>query len=223
MLEEDRMYTSTETDNVNDPQFKDPVIQRTLAHRKLIEHQADDVKITHIMKQIMGRQIGEKRIFTNRTEGSMKGRVEFYMVDGVLYANKEDQGPGKPVLPQNMVNNEIFRAHTATHHRGMQVALEHIRKYYHHSSATSEVTLENLAAKLLPCLKCMWRQKMSLTRGVLPYAESRSILMTMGGLPCAIWSHDIIHLSNEDIMEIPKKYLSLMACNGCGFAHTKLS
>ena len=68
----------------------------------------------------------------------------------------------------------------------------------------------------------MYRKKLTLTRGVLPYAESRSILMTIGGVPCSIWSHDILHLISPDEYEIPEKYLSLICCNGCGMAHTKL-
>tara|TARA_B110001452_G_scaffold127949_1_gene106307 strand:- start:68 stop:1939 length:1872 start_codon:yes stop_codon:yes gene_type:complete len=68
----------------------------------------------------------------------------------------------------------------------------------------------------------MYRKKLTLTRGVLPYAESRSILMTMGGVPCSIWSHDIFHLISRDEYEIPEKYLSVIGCNGCGMAHTKL-
>ena len=146
-LEDNIMYTSTETDEVTHPHFRYPVIQRTLANRKLIEDQADDLKVTHIMKKVIERQARKKRTFTKRAAGSMKNRTEFYMVDGVLYANKEYQGHGKPVLPQSMVITEIFRAHKATHHRGMQVALEHIRKHYHHSPATSEVTLEAMAGK----------------------------------------------------------------------------
>ena len=64
---------------------------------------------------------------------------------------------------------------------------------------------------------------MTLTRGVLLYAESRSILMSIGGMPCSIWSHDIMHLISLNIYEVPMKYLSLICCNGCGMAHTKLS
>ena len=68
----------------------------------------------------------------------------------------------------------------------------------------------------------MYRKRLTLTRGVLPYAESRSILITLGGLPCSVWSHDILHLISKDEYEIPEKYLSLICCNGCGMAHTKL-
>ena len=84
------------------------------------------------------------------------------------------------------------------------------------------MTLEDLARKTLPCQTCMYRKKLTLTRGVLPYAESRSILMTIGGVPCSVWSHDILHLISNDGYEIPEKYLSLICCNGCGMAHTKL-
>ena len=144
------------------------------------------------------------------------------MVDGVLYAHQEGKGKGKPVLSQGMVISEIFRAHKNTRHNGEDRALEYIRQKFHHSPATSVMTLEDLAQRLLPCQTCLYRKKLTLTRGVLPYAESRSILMTFGGQPCSVWSHDILHLISRDWFEIPLKYLSLLACNGCGMAHTRL-
>ena len=144
------------------------------------------------------------------------------MVDGVLYAHQEGKGKGKPVLPQGMVISEIFRAHKNTRHNGEDRALEYIRQKFHHSPATSVMTLEDLAQRLLPCQTCLYRKKLTLTRGVLPYAESRSISMTFWGQPCSVWSHDILHLISRDWFEIPLKYLSLLACNGCGMAHIKL-
>ena len=66
------MYTSTEKDEVTHPHLKDPMIQRTLAHRKLVEHQADDTKIMHIMEKVVQRQERHKRTFLKRTAGSRK-------------------------------------------------------------------------------------------------------------------------------------------------------
>ena len=84
------------------------------------------------------------------------------------------------------------------------------------------MTLEELAEKALPCHTCMYRKKLTLTRGFLSYAEARSILISIGGVACSVWSHDIFHLISKDWFEVPLKYLSLLCCNGCGMAHTRL-
>ena len=209
-------------DEVTHPQFQDPIIQRTLKHRKLQRYQADDDKISYIIERVIEKQNRNKRTFLKRPKTNRKGTLEFYLVDNVLYAYQEGEGKGKPVLPQGMIVTELYRAHRNTGHNGGETAIEYIRHKFHHSTATSEETLEEIVGKLLPCQTCMYRKRLTLTRGVLPYAESRSILMTLGGVPCSVWSHDILHLISKDEYEIPEKYLSLICCNGCGMAHTKL-
>ena len=171
---------------VTHPQFQDPIIQRTLTHRKLQRYQADDDKISYIIERVIEKQNRNKRTFLKRPQTSRKGTLEFYLVDNVLYAYQEGEGKGKPVLPQGMVITEIYRAHRNTRHNGGDRALEYIRQNFHHSPATSVMTLEEIAGKIPPCQTCMYRKKLKLTRGVLPYAESRSILMTVGGVPCSI-------------------------------------
>ena len=220
--EEDDMFKSTEMNEVNHPQFQDPIIQRTLAHRKLQRYQADDDKISYIIETVKEKQNRNKRTFLKRPQTGRKGTLEFYLVDNVLYAYQEGEGKGKPVLPQGMIVTEVYRAHRNTGHNGGEVAIEYLRHKFHHSTATSDETLEETVGKLLPCLTCMYRKRLTLTRGVLAYAESRSILMSLGGEPCSVWSHDILHLISKDEYEIPEKYLSLLCCNGCGMAHTKL-
>ena len=51
--EDDAMFSTIETDEVTHPQFQDPVIQRTLAHKKLMRHQSEDIKISHIIKTVL--------------------------------------------------------------------------------------------------------------------------------------------------------------------------
>ena len=84
--EEDGMFETIEMDEVTHPQFQDPVIQRTLAHRKLQHYQSDDEKISHIIEGVLDRQRRKKRTFLKRAQNSRKRTLEFYMVDGVLYA-----------------------------------------------------------------------------------------------------------------------------------------
>ena len=167
--EDDEMFSTIEMDEVTHPQFQDPIIQRTLAHKKLIRHQSDDEKITHIIKEVLKRKERRKLTFLKRTPGSKKRTLEFYMVEGVLYAHQEGKGKGKPLLPESMVITELYRAHKITRHTGESRALENIRQRFHHLPATSVITLEELAEKALPCQTCMYRKKLTLTRGVLPY------------------------------------------------------
>ena len=89
------------------------------------------------------------------------------MIEGVLYAHQEGRGKGKPVLPNSMVVTELYRAHKNTRHTGESRAVENIRQRFHHSPATSVMTLEELAEKALPCHTCMYRKKLTLTRGFL--------------------------------------------------------
>ena len=130
-----------------------------------MEYQADDIKIINIIKQVVKRQERKKKTFLKRAPGSLKRTLEFYMIDGVLYAHQQGQGRGKPVLPERMVVAELYRAHKITKHRGTQPVMEYIRQHFHHSPATSVITLEEYAEKALPCQLCMYRQKMTLTRG----------------------------------------------------------
>ena len=109
--EEDRMFDSTEMDEVTHPQFQDPIIQRTLKHRKLQRYQADDDKISYIIETVKEKQNRNKRTFLKRPQTSRKGTLEFYLVDNVLYAYQEGEGKGKPVLPQGMIVTELYRAH----------------------------------------------------------------------------------------------------------------
>jgi hypothetical protein len=161
--EEDSMFNSMEMDEVTHPQFQDPVIQRTLAHRKLQRYQADDEKISYIIEGVAERQKRNKRTFLKRPPNSRKGTLEFYMVNRVLYAYQEVNRKGKPVLPEGLVITELYRAHRHTRHKGGEKALEYIRQKFHHSPATSVMTLEEIAGKILPCQTCMYRKKLTLT------------------------------------------------------------
>ena len=107
--EEDEMFNSTEMNEVTHPQFQDPIIQRTLAHRKLQRYQADDDKISYIIERVIEKQNRNKRTFLKRPQTSRKGTLEFYLVDNVLYAYQEGEGKGKPVLPQGMIVTEVYR------------------------------------------------------------------------------------------------------------------
>ena len=196
--EDNAMFSTIETDKVIHPQFQDPVIQRTLAHQKLMRKQSEDIKITYIIDTVLNNATMKKLTFLKRTKESRKKSIEFYMIDVVLYAHQGGNGKGKPVLPDSMVIPELYKAHNNTVHTGTTRAIENMRQRFHHSPATSVTTLEEIADKTLPCHTCMLRKKVTLTRGFLSYAEARSILMSVGGVPCSVWSHDIFYLISKD-------------------------
>jgi hypothetical protein len=177
----DPTYVSTDTEDVTHPHYKDTIVQKTLAHKKLMRRQGDDEKLYQTIRETTARQFLNQRTFAQDPTSNLNNRIKFHMVEGVLYTSEENQWPGKPVLPSNMVEGELYRSHIATPHRGIQATIDHVRERYHHSKATSEESLETTAKTILPCSLCMWRQKITLTRGVLPYPEARSILMTLGG------------------------------------------
>ena len=70
--EDDAMFSTIETDEVTHPQFQDPVIQRTLAHKKLMRHQSEDIKITYIIKTVLNNTKMKKQTFLKRTKDSRK-------------------------------------------------------------------------------------------------------------------------------------------------------
>ena len=82
-----------------------------------------------------------------------------------------------------MVERELYRGHVAKKHAAKVGTIEAIRRRYYHSAITSLKTLDSLYDLHLPCLKWRFRQKIVLKRGLLSYAETRSIIMTMGDIP----------------------------------------
>ena len=108
--------TFTSTDDVAHPHFKDTVVQKTLAHKASKKCQQDEVKLGRLIKHATKAQRNSGRMFTTRTEGSKKNRREICILEGILYAGQENQGPAKPALRQSMKAGEIFRSHKRTKH-----------------------------------------------------------------------------------------------------------
>ena len=65
---------------------------------------------------------------------------------------------------------------------------------------------------------------MHLSRGFLPYAETRNIMMMVAGYQCSVWSHDMLHMIYEEELRTGRfRYCSLSICNGCGWASPRLT
>ena len=138
--------------------------------------------------------------------GSADSRIRLIILDGVLYAGEHGANDLKPVLPEVMVQHEIYRSHRETGCGGQQVTCEHVRRKFHHYKATSTRALEEMAKLTVPCFLCITRHKITLKRGLLPYADMSSLLMGLGGYQCSTWSHDILYMIHDDPREIPFKY-----------------
>ena len=130
--------------------------------------------------------------------GAPNSRTSLVMIDVVLYAGEYGKNNHKPVLPQAMVQQEKLRSHMDTGCGGSEITCKHIRRRYHHSRATSTRSLESMTSILIPCFRFLVQQKMHLSRGFLPYAETRNIMMTVAGYQCSDWSHDMLHMIYEE-------------------------
>ena len=93
--------------------------------------------------------------------------------------------------------------------------------FFHKKNVTSHYDLETMSQKILPCPRCIIRRPHSIAGNKL-YTESKSIVMSLKGLPCATIAHDIIYIAKPQSQEFANKYLSIIVCYGCGYTHLKL-
>ena len=84
--DEENEWTSTNTKDINNPRFKDPVPQRTLTRRRTKnEKQQDDDKVMKLIRQTLAaKQKGQKLV----AEQAVDELKVFY---GVLYAIKKNK------------------------------------------------------------------------------------------------------------------------------------
>ena len=152
--EGDDPFASNNTDEVTHPQYQDIFIQKALAHRRIEFHQQDGDRITKIVKAARKAegQTPPKRLVTLKGRyGAATSRTSLVVLDGVLYAGEYSKNDHKPVLPQSMVQQEIFRSHQDTGCGGRGVTCEHVRRKFHHSGVTSTRSLDSMADIFIPC------------------------------------------------------------------------
>merc|ERR1712083_1162402 len=78
-----------------------------------------------------------------------------------------------------------------------------------------------MAKKLLPCPRCVVRRPTHKSGNKL-YMQTKNIAMSLAGLPCATWAHDIVYLTASNNPLLTHKYLSVIVCYGCSYVHLKI-
>ena len=91
-----------------------------------------------------------------------------------------------------------------------------IRKFYHHSLVTANVGLDRMAKLYLLCKLCRLNSTISMKRGFSAYGQTRNITANMAEHICSVIAHDILYIQMKSTRAIPKPYISLFACYGCG-------
>ena len=200
-------------------QSAEPILDALLAKRKLIIAQANDPYLTPIQQQL---QQAKK---DNKILQSECGQVKLKLIDDIIYgkpANNHNKQAWKPCIPESMLITEIMLAHEAQRCSSTKNTVEQVEKvFYHKKNITSHYSLQEISTKVLPCPRCVVRRPTHKTGSKL-YMQTKSIAMSLGGLPCATLAHDIVYITNPKNNEFVDKYLSLIVCYGCSYVHIKL-
>ena len=208
-----RTYTTEEA------QSHEPIIDALMAKRKLMINQANDSFLIPIFHQL--RQAAEQ----NKILQSEDGKVQLRWKDDIVYgklSQTHDDNAWRPVLPESLMLPEILAAHMAQRCSSAHNAVEQVKKiFFHKRFVTSHYDLEAMSQKILPCPRCIIRRPHSKTGNKL-YAQTKSIVMSLKGLPCATLAHDIIYITKPQSQEFKNKYLSIIVCYGCAFIHLKM-
>ena len=202
-----------------DTQSHEPIIDALMAKRKLMIHQANDSYLMPIFHQL--REAAEHQKILQSEDGKVQLRWKDDIVYGKL-SHTHDENTWRPVLPEALMLTEILAAHTAQRCSSAHSAVEQVKKiFFHKRFVTSHYDLLTMSQKILPCPRCVIRRPHSKTGNKL-YAQSKSIVMSLKGLPCATIAHDIIYITKPHSQEFKNKYLSIIVCYGCAFIHLKL-
>ena len=197
----------------------EPILDTLLAKRKLIIHQANDPFILPVLQQL--KQAADQKKILQTEEGSVQLKWEDDIVFGKT-AHSHNDLSWKPVLPEAMLIPEILAAHMLQKCSSPQKAVEQVKKiFFHKQHITSHYNLLTMSQKLLPCPRCIIRRPHTRAGDKL-YAQSKSIVMSLKGLPCATIAHDIVYITNAQNQDYENKYLSVIICYGCGYTHLKL-
>ena len=202
-----------------DAQSHEPIIDALMAKRKLMIHQANDSYLMPISHQLQEAAKHHKIL------QSEDGKVQLKWKDDIVYgklSHTHDEDAWRPVLPEALMLTEILAAHMAQRCSSAHSAVEQVKKiFFHKRFVTSHYDLLTMSQKILPCPRCVIRRPHSKTGNKL-YAQNKSIVMSLKGLPCATIAHDIIYITKPQSQEFKNKYLSIIVCYGCAFVHLKL-
>ena len=202
-----------------DDQSDEPVIDALLAKRKLRINQANDPYLMPILHQLQQAAQHQKIL------QSEDGKVQLKWKDDIVYgklSQTHNEQAWRPVLPEAIILSEIMAAHMSQRCSSAEKAVEQIKRiFFHKRHATSHYDLLTMSQKILPCPRCIIRRPHSRAGNKL-YAQNKSIVMSLKGLPCSTIAHDIIYITKPQSQEFQNKYLSIIVCYGCAFVHLKL-
>ena len=211
--------TETNKYSTQEDQSHEPILDAMMAKRKLMINQANDPYLMPILNQI--KQAAEQQKILQSEDGKVQLKWKDDIVYGKLSQNHDNEA-WKPVIPEAIIMNEIMATHMAQRCSSAQSAVDHIKRiFFHKRHVTSHYDLLTLSKKILPCPRCIIRRPHSRTGNKL-YAQNKSIVMSLKGLPCATLAHDIVYITNPQSQEFENKYLSVIVCYGCSFIHLKL-
>ena len=184
---------------------QDPMMER---QKILIAHN-QDAKLVYLREQAdnaleNGKQIIEKNI-------------QITIIDDILQAKHRNDKHYKPILPQNMIKQELKYTHQLLGcSSSKEQTVNEIRKFYNHYSVTYNIGLDLLSRLYLPCKLCRFNSTISMKRGVSAYGHTRNIAANIAGHTCSVIAHNILYIQMKSTRTIPKPYISLFACYGCG-------
>ena len=116
-----------------------------------------------------------------------------------------------------MINRELRYTHQLLGCSSTrEQTVNEIRKFYHHSLVTANIGLDRMAKQYLPCKLCRLNSTISMKRGFSAYGQTRNIAANIAGHICSVIAHDILYIQMKSTRAIPKPYISLFACYGCG-------
>ena len=214
--------TNTELDNkftTGEEHSSEPILDAMLAKRKLTIAQANDPYLTELRQQLIEAE-KQNRILHSQEQG-----VQLMLYDEVIYGkstNNHNKSAWKPVIPEGMLITEIMQAHENLRCASIHKTIQQVEKiFFHKTNVTSHYSLTEMAKKLLPCPRCVVRRPTHKSGNKL-YMQTKNIAMSLAGLPCATWAHDIVYLTASNNPLLTHKYLSVIVCYGCSYVHLKI-
>ena len=187
----------------------DPKMELILGKQKIAIAQSQDAKLLYLREQANTALKNGKQL--------IEGNIHITIIDDILKAKNINDTQFKPILPQNMTINEIFHTHQLLKCSSTaEQAVNEIRKFYHHSKVTSSICLNKIASFLIPCRLCKFGSTISMKRGFSAYGQTRNIASNIAGHTCSVIAHDILYIQMKSTRKVPKPYLSLFTCYGCG-------
>ena len=121
-----------------------------------------------------------------------------------------------------MVRDELIWTHEKQGcSTSREQTINEISKFYHHSLVTASGSLETAAKLVLPCQMGRLNSTIAMKKGFSPYGHTRNIASNIGRHTCLVIAHNILYIQMKSTRTIPKPYISMFVCYGCGWTENK--